>query len=532
MVDKVLKLKWQQDLLKAGMEEFKVMENDLKLTRDQKRQFIDLIATYEMQTADWECKEEEDRDAVLTEAAHIRLQLAQHPTVVPLLINDPKIHEIVQNGLAELRENYNRLESDCEQAERRIQSEIMARERFVQFESMLNDMESLKLTAEDERTAFEEKATALQEDLLEQRNLNAAQQEMADGLAEDLRRKDADILKLRDQNAAQEKRATELHEELSRTEDDLSEQRARNAAQETLINRKDDQIVAQDRELAKKEGYIEAQAKVIADLLETMTPVTTSPDRSSPQAQGQSSLLQQASEAWKSAHNKRPSDPVLAQSPRRRSSKRRKSAHTVVEPDRESSEAPSPAGRRRGSPQMSPLARKKTSGASPAGIPDLSSPRTRLPPAQTSPVPITRRSSPSKSKAQASKAPNEQLEDTSDEHPQLDPTEESSGGPSTSIGVVFPETSPAVPGGLEMHFDVAAVWNQIRLAGSQWDADARKRLLEYLESFRVKRDEKDHPPNALDHCAKSKGPVCFKSYAQHKPSGFGRDKDGKDACSN
>lgn len=78
MVDKVLKLKWQQDLLKAGREELKVMENDLKLTRDQKRQFTDLIATYEMQTADWECKEEEDRDAVLAEAAHIRLELAQH----------------------------------------------------------------------------------------------------------------------------------------------------------------------------------------------------------------------------------------------------------------------------------------------------------------------------------------------------------------------------------------------------------------------------------------------------------------------
>lgn len=78
-----------------------------------------------------------------------------------------------------------------------------------------------------------------------------------------------------------------------------------------------------------------------------------------------------------------------------------------------------------------------------------------------------------------------------------------------------------------MHFDGAAVWNQIRLAGSQWDADARKRLLQYLESFRVQHDEKDHPPNALDHCAKSKGPVCFKSYAQHKPSGLVETKTAR-----
>ncbi|KAL8941313.1 MAG: hypothetical protein Q9216_002332 [Gyalolechia sp. 2 TL-2023] len=91
---------------------------------------------------------------------------------------------------------------------------------------------------------------------------------------------------------------------------------------------------------------------------------------------------------------------------------------------------------------------------------------------------------------------------------------------------------PAVPTDMEMHPDVVSVWNQVRLAGEGWDVNSRHTLANYFESFRVKRDEKDHPPNALDHCAKSKGAVCLKSYAQHKPSGFGKDKSGEIACTN
>lgn len=208
----------------------------------------------------------------------------------------------------------------------------------MQFESILNDIESLKLTAEDERTAFEEKATALEQDLLEQRN----------------------------QNAAQLERAKVLEADLFKTRHNLSKQRAHNATYETLMTNNNDRIAALEAKLVeyagkvkKQEGIIETQAeriqhsdKVVADmfanqgaaderLVLALERVSSSPERSSPQAQGQSSLLQQASEAWKSAHNKRPSDPVLAQSPRRRSSKRRKPAHMVVEPDSESSEAPS-----------------------------------------------------------------------------------------------------------------------------------------------------------------------------------------------